>query len=604
MAIFVQLFRVDKRCPNASFFLVIIFLSTHNFINFASVPIFDMISRCCAFCSDQTINSKLFLSCRSCYAKLCNCCCQEILCYFATHKSTLEKAGRRVKNLLFVIQTGGKKVHTCPFCDFSLLSKNMQVLSTSARLSPKCGRKKRVPIDLNQFNELNLHDYFNNPSFVSYKGCLRRADHSHDLGYYNYNPFEGALYLRCFNLAIEATATNSHWYCDHHALAKSPTDGTPSVPHCVFGRKSAVEAFGIMFLMNRKPCRVAGKRERILLPCVASPEDPTKRREIAVEVIHVTQAIPVSSMNDTGMKGDNNFSPEEILSVNLFGFKDIRDDVDATIILGHFTLEHQIYSPKLLLLRFSSMLSNLRNSLDERNQGAREIYDRVCSLCGKYGYELKRTGGSSGVVDYFTDKELARFVHDHPGLCPRPLQNCLILRNKCKYQILYHGKKSSSLKKTFFSPPRNGGQLKMPPGLLASYPVLAEFTYLKILGVLILKSLNEVRDSRALLPISVGVVGCEMRKLEEARKSYNKNCDTTPGKSMFDFLCRFNELHKFSMVAYSVGMHNDQFQNHDESLENKILFTIDGDQLRSSSKNSGRGGSLNPTEFAFALLDW
>ena len=144
----------------------------------------------------------------------------------------------------------------------------------------------------------------------------------------------------------------------------------------------------------------------------------------------------------------------------------------------------------------------------------------------------------------------------------------------------------------------------MPPGLLASYPVLAEFTYLKILGVLILKSLNEVRDSRALLPISVGVVGCEMRKLEEARKSYNKNCDTTPGKSMFDFLCRFNELHKFSMVAYSVGMHNDQFQNHDESLENKILFTIDGDQLRSSSKHSGRGGSLNPTEFAFALLDW
>ena len=50
------------------------------------------------------------------------------------------------------------------------------------------------------------------------------------------NPFDGAMYVPCFNLAIQTTATNHHWYCDHHALAKS-VDGTPSIAHCVLDRE-------------------------------------------------------------------------------------------------------------------------------------------------------------------------------------------------------------------------------------------------------------------------------------------------------------------------------------------------------------------------------
>ena len=70
---------------------------------------------------------------------------------------------------------------------------------------------------------------------------------------------------------------------------------------------------------------------------------------------------------------------------------------------------------------------------------------------------------------------------------------------------------------------------------------------------------------------------------------------------MFAFLACFNTSHTYSMVCYPVGMHNDRFKDDDESLENKILLSID---MKNWNGRVGRGGCLMGTHYVYALLDW
>ncbi len=55
------------------------------------------------------------------------------------------------------------------------------------------------------------------------------------------------------------------------------------------------------------------------------------------------------------------------------------------------------------------------------------------------------------------------------------------------------------------------------------------------------------------------------------------------------------------MVCYPVGMLNDCFKDDDESLENKILLSID---MKNWNERVGRGGCLMGTHYVYALLDW
>ena len=61
----------------------------------------------------------------------------------------------------------------------------------------------------------------------------------------------------------------------------------------------------------------------------------------------------------------------------------------------------------------------------------------------------------------------------------------------------------------------------------------------------------------------------------------------------------FNKLNSYSMVAYPIGMQEDNFRA-GESLENKILFTLPTPTCGSI----GYGGSVVGNRFVYALLDW
>ena len=105
---------------------------------------------------------------------------------------------------------------------------------------------------------------------------------------------------------------------------------------------------------------------------------------------------------------------------------------------------------------------------------------------------------------------------------------------------------------------------------------------------------HEINDHQ---PVAAGPIQHEYNNILESRKKD----DASPQKDkMHHFITAFKRLHKFSMVAYPVGMHDDHFRLDNESLENKILFTIPSFQ----KDFYGRGGSVVGDRLVFALLDW
>ena len=114
---------------------------------------------------------------------------------------------------------------------------------------------------------------------------------------------------------------------------------------------------------------------------------------------------------------------------------------------------------------------------------------------------------------------------------------------------------------------------------------------------MITDSLNKHRKINDNQPVAAGPIQHKYNKILASRKKY----DASPQKDkMHHFFTAFTCLYKFSMVAYPVGMHDDHFRLDDESLGNKILFTIPSFQ----KDFYGRGGSVVGDRFVFALLDW
>ncbi len=110
--------------------------------------------------------------------------------------------------------------------------------------------------------------------------------------------------------------TNSHWYCDHHALSSSTVDGTLGVPHCVLSHDCAQELHESKLTL---PC-ISGSREVIKLN-ISSPENHLKKRDITVEVIQMDQKVATSTI--LHMKGENALDINIINTMSFFGSEDI-----------------------------------------------------------------------------------------------------------------------------------------------------------------------------------------------------------------------------------------------------------------------------------------
>ena len=375
----------------------------------------------------------------------------------------------------------------------------------------KANKLQAFPLD-----NLKLEQFFGEPKVTSRLGVFQRNEPPKQLHMRitkkqkkrniqsvnsTYNPFSGALVFPTYGLIIEGEVTNSHWYCNHHALARSPVDGTLGVPHCVLS-KDCAELF---HSSNLCIPRINGSREVFKL-VISAPEDIHLNRDITVEVIEVDQTIATSDIMI--MKGENCLDVNFMKSMSLFSSEDMRPDVDVTIILGRFTINSNVH-PKMLLLHFSGILTNVHCSVQRRNQMAKELYHRLRPISGRQGYKIMRRGGSSGKISIQSDQDLLDCIHDVPGLCPRRLRGVLILCGHLTYYLVYRNMKSTKFVCYQYSPPKEGGSFKMPSAILYSYPVLCEFTYLKMMGIEVIRSLNLYQAKRGLSTVCQGVVDCE-----------------------------------------------------------------------------------------------
>ena len=77
------------------------------------------------------------------------------------------------------------------------------------------------------------------------------------------------------------------------------------------------------------------------------------------------------------MKGEPEFDIDYIYNQKMFGNDDIRHDVDATIILGNFSMEKLSLPPKILLSRLNRMFANDKYSLKEKNAMGQSIYEML-----------------------------------------------------------------------------------------------------------------------------------------------------------------------------------------------------------------------------------
>jgi len=217
------------------------------------------------------------------------------------------------------------------------------------------------------------------------------------------------------------------------ALAKSPTDNSPAIIHGVFSHTSATKAYDKMLKDRFIPERIKGERHVQVLRNCPSPEDPTKLRDVTIEVILVDET---SSVDDvSSLRGQTDVDEDVILSLNFFGNDDLRDDVDATIVMGNFCKEDGHLAPKLLCHRFSSMIANSL-SLDKKNHMTKDIYRTLRGIAGKRGYEMWRFGGSSGIVDHETDRNLLRILCEHEGSLPRTVPGYVLIRDVDKYHVI------------------------------------------------------------------------------------------------------------------------------------------------------------------------
>ena len=379
----------------------------------------------CIFCSvtSYSISSRgsksehhscAYMSCKSCDSKFCSNCinelvdsidgCEEIPQTVKQYDTTYKK----INEIRMKMSLGLRITDFGPCCLFRVIDTTSTLVKTP-RPDPtvRCNRiqsiknyrqcigtikKKKNRLQLNVSNDnnvLGIEQYFLNPIKTSHLGIFHKKQNPKLLHKWiaykqrrrfgtqknsTYNPFLGALVLPTFGLLIEAEVTNSHWYCDHHCLAKSQADGTLGVPHCVLSNDCAAS----LHSSNLSLPRITGSSRKRYNLDISAPEDIQAKRQITVEVIEVDQKIATSDV--ILMKGDNSFDGDFMRQMSFFSSEDTLPDVDVTIILGIFTIDMNIH-PKMLLLRFSGMLANVNYSYKRKKRNCKRTLPSTSTYC-------------------------------------------------------------------------------------------------------------------------------------------------------------------------------------------------------------------------------
>lgn len=297
---------------------------------------------------------------------------------------------------------------------------------------------------------------------------------------------------------------------------------------------------------------------------------------------------------DVRRRGTNKISQTEFENSMRYCGEMKEKSCDVTIITGEFDDDPTIQL--LLLMRFHKVDPTKMLSSNQMEK----LYETIQNLCGKNGFEYKRTGGSSCTLE--VSKDFLSFT-TNKGTFPRSSSSIKFVKNKSalKWDCYYIGVHPQTVKKISYSNIKKGGSFRMPVEMMSSCFFLQEFLSTKCKAALILHELNATDMN---IQVQPNAVRQEISNLKRAqafdydfllREIGNKKEDFIPKR---EYIMRYlSTMHRHTLVQHPVGFHVDLIIGQ-PVLENKACF-----MLKSRNGDTGRGGS-GPNTFVFALLDW
>lgn len=397
--------------------------------------------------------------------------------------------------------------------------------------------------------------------------------------------YHGALVLSQFGIVLLAQADNNNLRTDILGLGKSTS--CPPVFHYVIGLEEAKSIHTMLGCRRLNPIPRNCWHTPVDI-ATKSPENPLKTRVWTVQLVFVHQ------MMDTCQAGqDRGTKPLSFFTYFYeLGQHDLSSKVDVTLIVGNFS-PSESREPKLLCMKFGRMMKGIITDND-----AHSLFACLMKISGKSGFELRRRDGSAGIINSQSHGDLLSVLSHLHSAIPRKVWGTFILPLRHVYLIYYkraspkHDNKSSWTH-VWYSPPHNGGRFKLPKHLLQMYPCVAEFSYQKMLAVMLMEAINKARCKVNLPPISPQETINESNNMRKAREKISARQES----SMIDFIHAYNSLNDFNVITHAVGNHEDHFPG-GPSFENKMNV------IHKLIDQSGRGGATFAHQYTWCLVDW
>ena len=270
-------------------------------------------------CTELQVSKRDFVTCQNCLSEICTSCLQELIQFVEASKIPMKVKSsdatyHQLKETGTQVCLGSRTIVSGPCCSFKPQQASSTLIKTPRpdptshcsriasikRHRSTSRRAKENNLQPSCPDVLSLRQYFGNTECTSHgwgfhpkltpRELHRKVTKKRKIRNKNvnstYNPFSGALVFPTYGLLIEGEVTNSHWYCDHHALAKSTTDETLGVPHCVLSNNCAQ----LLHSAKLKLPRIRGTREVIKL-AVSAPEDIDHKSEISVTELEIKLSV-------------------------------------------------------------------------------------------------------------------------------------------------------------------------------------------------------------------------------------------------------------------------------------------------------------------------
>ena len=253
------------------------------------------------------------------------------------------------------------------------------------------------------------------------------------------------------------------------------------------------------------------------------------------------------------------------------------------------------------MFRLYQKPSDNKESIERVN--VTKLYESIAGDCGKNGFDVVRTGGSSGPP--LADEDFFDCHIDEVNF-PRKLRAVKFAKDGTSWSCAYIKVREDNEGEPAFhsyGPPRRGGQFVATQVLMKRFPFLYSFAESKVYAAFILDRINSLQK----IPIQPTAVANEISLYERGLfispgmrwSSLSKQGRENEVRARRGALVLYAINNKHTLVTHPVGFHQDKFADGKESLENKVCFKLDGWH----KCRMGRGGA-GPNVFVFAVLDW